>query len=140
MGGWPSLWRSVKVLGLPPRFPTVWRGSRTGSPGTDINFAAPSPRVRPLREMFATSTDWSREQDGAAQELARAHRWDCATTRISLVPGTYHMVVDRGGAHIETDSEPKITRTIDQHRFFDFLAKSAIKPGVEARVRKRFFA
>ena len=108
--------------------------------GTDINFAAPSPRVRPLREMFATSTDWSREQDGAAQELARAHRWDCATTRISLVPGTYHMVVDRGGAHIETDSEPKITRTIDQHRFFDFLAKSAIKPGVEARVRKRFFA
>ena len=107
--------------------------------GTDIDFSAPSPRVRPLREMFATDAEWSREQDAAALELARVHRWDCVTTRISLVPGTYHMMVDRGGAHIETSGEPKITRTIDRHRFFDFLAKSAVKQSVEARVRKRFF-
>ena len=108
--------------------------------GTDIDFGAPSPRVRPLRELFATDAEWSRKQDAAAQELARACGWDCAATRISLVPGTYQMVVDRGGTHIETFGEPKITRRIDQHRFFDFLAKSAIKQSVEARVRKRLSA
>ena len=108
--------------------------------GTDIDFGAPSPRVRPLRELFATDAEWSREQDAAAQELVHTHGWDCATTRISLAPGTYQMVVDRGGTHIETFGEPKITRTIDQHRFFDFLTKSTIKQGVEARVRKRLSA
>ena len=104
--------------------------------GTDIDFGAPSPRVRPLRELFATDAEWSREQDAAAQELARVCGWNRANTRISLVPGTYQMVVHREETHIETLGEPKITRTIDQHRFFDFLAKSAIKQSVEARVRK----
>ena len=108
--------------------------------GTDMDFGTTSPRVRPLRELLATDTEWSREQNAVAQELVRANSWDCATTQISLAPGTYQMVVNRGGAHIEMFGEPKITRTIDQRRFFDLLAQSALKPAVEARIRKRLSA
>ena len=106
--------------------------------GTDFHLGTPSPRVKPLRELLTSDSEWTNSQDTAAQELVRTHSWNCATTRISLGSGTHKVTIGRGGMHIDVVGEPKITRIVDRASFFDFLASSKIKPNVEARIRKRF--
>ena len=104
---------------------------------TGFELGVPSPRPRPLRELFDAQDNWSPKQDQAAQDLVRELGWDCAETRIDLGQGTYRLVVDRGGVHIETPAEPKITRIVDKGRFFDLLATKAVSPDAENRIRKK---
>lgn len=111
-----------------------------GIAGTDPGLGAPSPRVKPLRELLETEGEWSSAQDAVAQELVRTHNWNCATTRISLRPGTYKMTVDRGGAHIDVVGEPNVVKVVDKASFFDLLAKNTIRGSAEAKVRKRLLA
>lgn len=106
--------------------------------GTDAGLGAPSPRVKPLRELLEAEGEWSSGQDAAAQELVRTHNWNCTTTRIRLRPDTYKMTVDRAGVHIYVAGEPNVKRIVNKASFFDLLAKNTIKRNVEARVRKRF--
>ena len=68
----------------------------------------------------------------------RELRWDCARTVVEFGHGSYSVVVDRSGLRIETPTEPKVTRIVDEGRFFDLLATEVIKPTVEDRIRKRF--
>lgn len=106
--------------------------------GTDLLLGALSPRVKPLLELLATDGEWNSRQDAIVQELVRIHGWNCATTRISLPPGTYKVTVSRGGTHIDVAGEPKIARVVDKASFFDLLARNTMKPNIEARLRKRF--
>lgn len=106
--------------------------------GTGLDFGVLSPRPKPLRELFEAQHKWSTEQDRVAQELVRELRWDCAKTLVEFGHGSYSVVVDRSGLRIETPTEPKITKIVDESRFFDLLATEVIKPTVEDRIRKRF--
>lgn len=106
--------------------------------GTGLDFGVLSPRPKPLRELFEAQHEWSTEQDRVAQELVRELRWDCAKTLVEFGHGSYSVVVDRSGLRIETPTEPKITKIVDESRFFDLLATEVIKPTVEDRIRKRF--
>lgn len=105
---------------------------------TAVDFGARPPRPKPLRELFEVEGEaWSARQDKAAQELTHTLGWDCATTRISLGHDTYHLKIDRGGAHIETQREPTVTRIVHRGRFLDNLAKCAIGQDIEVRIRKQ---
>ncbi len=105
--------------------------------GSDFDLGVPSPRPRPLRELFDTQDDWSPKQDQAAQDLVRELGWDCAETRIDFRHGTYRLVIDSGGMHIDTPTEPKVTRIVEKSRFFGFLATKTITRSAEKRIRKK---
>ena len=107
---------------------------------TDIDMGTPSPRFSPLRELFRHGAEWSSRQARAAEELVRCHDWDCASTRISLGPGSYQLVVERGSLHIDLSGEPNISRIIDRERFFHLLASAPMDRRVEASVRKTLSA
>ena len=103
--------------------------------GTDLDLGDLPPRVRPLRELFGDGASWGPRESRAALELARANRWDCVRTRISLSRGDYTLTVEGGAAHIEVPGEPRIAAQVDPDRFFACLARGPARPDSESKVR-----
>ena len=103
--------------------------------GADLDLGESPPRVQPLRELFGDASSWGPRESRAALELARANRWDCVRTRISLSRGDYTLTVEGGAAHIEVPGEPRIAAQVDPDRFFACLAGSPASCDVESKVR-----
>ena len=103
--------------------------------GADLDLGDRPPRVRPLRELFGDGSSWGPRESRAALELARANRWDCVRTRISLSRGDYTLTVEGGAAHIEVPGEPRIAAQVDPDRFFACLAGGRGRPDKESKVR-----
>ena len=98
--------------------------------------APPPARVQPLRELFGAGLSWGPRESRAALELARAGKWDCLRTRISLPRGSYSLTVEGGAVHIELPGEPRITPQVDPDRFFACLAGGPASRDVESKVRR----
>ncbi len=107
-----------------------------GIAGTGLDLGEPPARVRPLRELFGDGTTWRTRETSAARTLARAQKWDCVRTRISLGAGEYRLVVKAGLTYIEVSGEPRISPEIDRDRFFESLAGARPDPATEAKIRK----
>lgn len=103
--------------------------------GADLDLGESPPRVQPLRELFGDASSWGPRESRAALELARANRWDCVRTRISLSRGDYTLTVEGGAAHIEVPGEPRIAAEVDPDRFFACLAGSPASCDRESKVR-----
>ena len=103
--------------------------------GTDLDLGDRPPRVRPLRELFGDGSSWGPRESHAALELARANRWDCVRTRISLSRGSDTLTIEGGAVHIELPGEPRITPRVDPDRFFACLAGGRPSRDVESKVR-----
>ena len=104
--------------------------------GTGIDLGEPPPRIRPLRELFGDSSTWRSRERSAALTLARARKWDCVHTRISLGAGEYRLVVKGGTTAIEVPGEPRIAPEVDVKRFFELLSGARLGHATEAKVRK----
>lgn len=104
--------------------------------GTDLHLGHPTPRVRPLREVFGDGSAWKSAEKSAALALARLQKWNCVHTRINLGPGEYKLTVRGGSTHIELPGEPRISPEIDTGRFFDLLARTRLDHVSEAEIRK----
>ena len=107
---------------------------RMAGTGLDLGEAPPGPR--PLRELFGDGSTWSSREKSAALALARAQKWDCVHTRISLGAGEYRLVVKGGTTSIEVPGEPRISPEIDRNRFFELLSSARVDHATEAKVRK----
>lgn len=103
--------------------------------GTDLDLGDRPPRVRPLRELFGDGSSWGPRESQAALELARANRWDCVRTRISLPRGNYTLTIEGGAAHIEAPGEPRVAGQVDPDRFFACLAGGPARPDKDSKVR-----
>ena len=108
--------------------------------GTGLDLGESPARVRPLRELFGDGSAWRSNVKAGALELARAQKWDCVHTRISLGPGEYTLSVKGGSTHIEVPGEPRISPDIDVERFLHSLAKARLDHKTEARVREKLRA
>ena len=104
--------------------------------GTDLRLGDPTPRVRPLREMFGDGSAWKSAEKSAALELARSQKWNCVQTKISLGPGEYKLAVRGGSTLIEMPGEPRISSKIDTDRFFELLGRTRFDHNIEAKIRK----
>ena len=104
--------------------------------GADLDLGDRPPRVQPLRELFGDGLSWGPRESRAALELARAGKWDCLRTRISLPRGSYSLTVEGGAVHIELPGEPRITPQVDPDRFFACLAGGPASRDVESKVRR----
>ena len=105
--------------------------------GTDLDLGEAPARVLPLRELLGDASSWRAGERSAALNLARARKWDCVRTRISLGPGQYRLTVKGGSMHIEVEGEPRIAPEVDGARFFELLASARLDPGTEAKIRKQ---
>ena len=103
--------------------------------GTGFDLGAAPPRVRPLRELFGDGSTWRSREKSAAVALARARKWDCVRTRISLGPGEYTLTIKGGATCIDLPGEPRISPEIDLDRFFESLAGARLDPEAETKVR-----
>lgn len=106
--------------------------------GTGIELGEAPPRVRPLRELFGDVSTWRSREQSAALTLARAQKWDCVYTRISLRVGEYRLIVKGGTTSIEVPGEPRISPEVDRDRFFDLLSTARPDHATEAKVREKF--
>ena len=104
--------------------------------GTGLELGEAPPRVRPLRELFGDGSTWRSREKSAAQALAKARKWDCVHTRISLGAGEYRLVVKAGSTYIEVPGEPRISPEVDRERFFESLAGARLDYATEAKIRK----
>ena len=104
--------------------------------GTGLDLGEAPPRVRPLRELFGDGSTWRSREKSAAQALAKARKWDCVHTRISLGAGEYRLVVKAGSTYIEIPGEPRISPEVDLERFFESLAGARLDYATEAKIRK----
>lgn len=105
--------------------------------GTGIELGPAPPRIQPLREPFGDGSGWRVRENSAARLLAREQGWDCIRTRIKLGPGAYALEVNRGGAQIVLEGEPRAVESeVDPTRFFRHLAQERIPVKVEAKVRE----
>ena len=104
--------------------------------GTGLDLGEAPSRVRPLRELFGDGSTWRSCEKSAAQALAKARKWDCVHTRISLGAGEYRLVVKAGSTYIEVPGEPRISPEVDPERFFESLAGARLDYETEAKVRK----
>lgn len=93
---------------------------------TGIELGSPPLRCRPLRELFIPGAKgWTSKQKDAALNLARAMKWDCISTKISLGKGDYKLKVDGAGVHIFLQGEVKAVNTdIDPQTFLSLLSKT----------------
>ena len=105
--------------------------------GTNLDLGEAPARVRPLRELFGDGSTWRSGERAGALELARARKWDCVHTRITLGPGEYRLTVKGGSTQIEVPGEPGISPEVDRARLFDLLARARLDPETEAKVRKQ---
>ena len=103
--------------------------------GTGLDLGRAPARVRPLRELFGDGSIWRSREKSAARELARAQKWGCVHTRISLGPGEYTLTVKGGATYIDLPGEPRISPEIDLDRFFESLAGARLDHEAEAKVR-----
>ena len=106
--------------------------------GTGIELGEAPPRVLPLRELFGDGSAWRSREQSAALTLARAQKWDCVYTRISLRAGEYRLIVKGGTTSIEVPGEPRISPEVDRGRFFDLLSAARPDHATEAKVREKF--
>ena len=104
--------------------------------GAGLDLGEAPPRVRPLRELFGDGSTWRSREKSAAQALAKARKWDCVHTRISLGAGEYRLVVKAGSTYIEIPGEPRISPEVDLERFFESLAGARLDYATEAKIRK----
>ena len=104
--------------------------------GADLDLGDRPPRVQPLRELFGDGSSWGPRESRAALELARAGKWDCLRTRISLPRGAYRLTVEGGAVHIELPGEPRIAPRVEPDRFFACLAGGPARRDVESKVRR----
>ena len=104
--------------------------------GTGLDLGEVPPRPRPLRELFGDGSTWRSRENSAALALARAQKWDCVHTRISLGAGEYRLVVKAGTTSIEVPGEPRISPEVDRDRFFELLSGARVDHATEAKVRK----
>lgn len=104
--------------------------------GTGIDLGEPPARPRPLRELFGDGSHWRARERTAALQLARAQKWDCVHTRISLGAGEYRLVVKGGSTQIEVPGEPRMSPEVDLDRFLDLLSNVRVDHVIEAKVRK----
>ena len=104
---------------------------------TGLDLGDPPERVLPLRELLGDGSAWRSGEKSAALELARAQKWDCVHTRITLGPGEYKLTVKGGSTHIELPGEPRNSPEVEVARFFDLLPTARLDPETEAKVRKQ---
>ena len=102
--------------------------------GLDLGEAP--PRISSLRELFGEGSGWQADENRAALELARAQKWNCIRTRISLRTGEYKLIVKGGSAQIELPGEPGIRPEVDSDQFLELLAKARLDNRLEATIRK----
>ena len=105
--------------------------------GSGLNLGEAPARVSPLRELFGDASEWRASVKSAALDLARAKKWDCVRTRISLGPGQYSLTVKGGSTQIEVAGEPRIVPEVDAVRFLLLLSSSRLDPETEAKIRKK---
>ena len=103
--------------------------------GTGLDLSPAPARVRPLRELFGDGSTWRSREKSAALELARAKKWDCVHTRVSLGPGQYTLTVKGGATYIDLPGEPGIFPEVDQDRFYESLAGTRLDHDTEAKIR-----
>ena len=108
--------------------------------GTGLDLGEAPERVRPVRELFGGGSIWRAREKSAALMLARARKWDCVHTRISLGAGEYRLVVKGGSTHIDVPGEPGISPEVDLDRFFELLAGTRLDHATEAKLRKELGA
>ena len=106
--------------------------------GTGLDLGKLPARVRSLRELFGDGSAWRAREKSAAVELARAQKWDCVHTRISLGAGEYRLTVRGGATHIDLPGEPRISPEVDLERFLDLLTVARLDPRTETKVRAKF--
>ena len=104
--------------------------------GTGLDLGEAPERVRPVRELFGGGSIWRSRERSAALTLARARKWDCVHTRISLGAGEYRLVVKGGSTHIDVPGEPGVSPEVDLDRFFELLAGTRLGHATEAKIRK----
>ena len=104
--------------------------------GTGLDLGEAPERVRPVRELFGDGSIWRSREKSAALTLARAQKWDCIHTRISLGAGEYRLVVKGGSTHIDVPGEPGVSPEVDLDRFFELLAGTRLDHATEAKIRK----
>ena len=104
--------------------------------GTGLDLGEAPARVRSVRELLGDGSTWRSREKAAARALARAQKWDCVHTRISLGAGEYRLVVKGGSTHIEVPGEPRISPEVDLDRFFESLAGARLDHATEAKIRK----
>lgn len=134
--GWLGLPESLRsVPGLAPAVShrMAAMAHHTGQSGIRLGDAPPRPRS--VRELLAPGErGWTAKQKEAALLLARAGKWDCIRTRVTLGKGEYRLVVDGSGTHLVFDGEPRAVSTnVDQDELFSRLA--AERPA-DASLRK----
>ena len=108
--------------------------------GTGLDLGDAPPRPRPLRELFGDGSIWRPRENSAALALARAQKWDCVHTRISLGAGEYRLLVKAGTTSIEVPGEPRISPEVDRDRFFELLSGARVDHATETKVRKELGA
>ena len=108
--------------------------------GTGLDLGEAPERVRPVRELFGGASIWRARERSAALMLARAQKWDCVHTRISLGAGEYRLIVKGGSTHIDVPGEPGISPEVDPARFFELLAGTRLDHATEAKLRKELGA
>lgn len=108
--------------------------------GTGLDLGDAPPRPRPLRELFGDGSTWRPREISAALALARAQKWDCVHTRISLGAGEYRLLVKAGTTSIEVPGEPRISPEVDRDRFFELLSGARVDHATEAKVRRELGA
>lgn len=107
---------------------------RLDESGFDLGEAP--PRVRPLRELFGDPAQWDVKTEKAAVRLARALKWNCIRTTVSLGRGRYQFRIEGGSAHIDFEGEPKVVTRVDRDRFLEALAGERIDSRVDQAVRR----
>jgi len=107
---------------------------RVAQSGLDLG-EAPA-RTQPLRELFGDGSGWRAAEKRAALETARAQKWDCVSTRISLGPGSYKLTVKGGSTQIELPGEPGIHPQVNSDRFLELLSKTRLDHKFEVKIRK----
>ncbi|MBK1735379.1 hypothetical protein CKO15_08800 [Halorhodospira abdelmalekii] len=104
---------------------------------TGVDLGNPPPRPQPLNELFSPGPKgWTKNQKEAAVELAKACKWDCLQTRVTLGKGDYRLSVDGSGMHLLIDGLAKaVVEEVDQSVFFALLNREAISQKLERRIR-----
>ena len=104
---------------------------------TGMDLGATPAHDAPLRALFLPGAKgWIARQRKAALELARALKWDCIYTKISLGAGDYTFNIDRGVMHIHLPGEAKaVLVDVQRDTFFDLMAKAEIPGKLEQKVR-----
>lgn len=108
---------------------------RLAETGVDLGEAPPRPQS--LNELFLPGLKgWTKNQKEAAVELAKACKWDCLQTRVTLGKGDYRLSVDGSGMHLVIDGLAKaVVEEVHEPEFFAFLNREAVPQKLEQRVR-----